>query len=102
MKEKSLIGVLFGIIIGMLMAQSGSLVAQAGPVTVCQQSKTIFRDSSRFSRKNNGAENMSKKHDEYTANGWWFVDMETYIENGDLEGFFLSYSREVPCSDLSS
>ena len=44
MREKTLIGVLFGIIVGMLLAQSGSLVAQAGPATVCQQSKTIFRD----------------------------------------------------------
>jgi len=40
---------------------------------------------------------MSKKHNEYTVNGWKFVDMETYIENSDLEGFFLTYSREVPC-----
>jgi hypothetical protein len=24
--------------------------------------------------------------------------METYIENSDLEGFFLTYSREIACS----
>lgn len=41
---------------------------------------------------------MSKKHDEYTSNGWRFVDMETYIENSDLEGFFLTYSRDIACS----
>jgi hypothetical protein len=45
---------------------------------------------------------MSKKHDEYTTNGWKFVDMETYIENSDLEGFFLTYSREISCNQTKS
>jgi hypothetical protein len=97
MKDKTLVGVMFGILVGMVLAQSGNLSAQAAPVATCEEAKTIWRDASRFSRKNNGAENMSKKHNEYTVNGWKFVDMETYIENSDLEGFFLTYSREVPC-----
>lgn len=97
MKEKTLIGVMFGVLLGMVLAQSGNLSAQAAAGGSCEESKTIFRDASRFSRKNNAAENMNKKHDEYTKNGWKFVDMETYIENSDLEGFFLTYSREVAC-----
>ena len=97
MKERTLIGVMFGVLLGMVLAQSGNLSAQAAPVVTCEESKTIFRDASRFSRKNNGAENMSKKHNEYTKSGWKFVDMETYIENSDLEGFFLTYSREIAC-----
>lgn len=101
MKEKTLIGVMFGMLLGMVLAQSGNLSAQAGPGVSCEESKTIFRDASRFSRKNNGAENMSKKHDEYTKAGWRFIDMETYIENGDLEGFFLTYSRGIACSQVS-
>jgi len=102
MKDKTLIGVMFGILLGMVLAQSGSLSAQAGPAVTCEESKTIFRDASRFSRKNNAAENMSKKHDEYTQNGWRFVDMETYIENSDLEGFFLTYSRVISCAQVNS
>ena len=98
MKDKTLIGVMFGLLAGMVLAQSGNLSAQAAPVATCQESKTIFRDASRFSRKKNAAENMTKKHDEYTQNGWKFMDMETYIENSDLEGFFLTYSRDIPCS----
>jgi len=98
MKERTLIGVLFGIIVGLLLAQSGTLVAQAAPLVTCQESKTIFRDVSRFRRKIGAADNMSKKHDEYTVNGWKFVDMEVYNENADLEGFFLTYSREVSCN----
>jgi hypothetical protein len=42
---------------------------------------------------------MTEKHDEYTRTGWKFEDMETYIENGDLEGFFLTYSRDVACGE---
>ena len=97
MKDRTLLGVMFGLMAGLILGQSGSISAQATPATTCQESKTIFRDASRFSRKNNAAENMSKKHDEYTRNGWKFVDMETYIENSDLEGFFLTYSREIAC-----
>ena len=97
MKDRAILGVIFGLLAGMILGQSGSLSAQAAPATTCQESKTIFRDASRFSRKNNAAQNMSKKHDEYTKNGWTFVDMETYIENSDLEGFFLTYSREIAC-----
>jgi hypothetical protein len=98
MKDRTLMGVMFGLLVGLVLGQSGNLSAQAAPAMTCQESKTIFRDASRFSRKNNAAENMTKKHDEYTKNGWRFVDMETYIENSDLEGFFLTYSREIACS----
>ncbi len=98
MKDKTLVGVMFGILVGMVFAQSANLSAQSAPAATCMESKTVFRDVSRFGRKNGAAENMSKKHDEYTVNGWKFADMETYIENGDLEGFFLTYSREIACS----
>ena len=97
MNDKTLIGIMFGILVGMVFAQSGNLSAQAAPDVTCEESKTVFRDVSRFGRKNSAANNMSKKHDEYTTNGWKFVDMETYIENSDLEGFFLTYSREISC-----
>jgi len=104
MKDRTLIGVMFGLLAGMVLAQSGNLSAQAAPGATCYEAKTIFRDSSRFSRRGNGAKNMTEKHDEYTKRGWKFEDMETYIENGDLEGFFLTYSREISCSqaDVSS
>ena len=102
MKDRTLIGILFGLLVGMVLAQSGNLSAQATPAATCEESKTIFRDSSRFSRKGNGAKNMTAEHDEYTSNGWRFADMETYIENGDLEGFFLTYSRDIACSQSGS
>ena len=97
MKERMIISVLFGLLAGLILAQSSNLSAQPSHAATCEESKTIFRDASRFSRKKNAAENMTEEHDEYTQTGWKFVDMETYIENGDLEGFFLTYSREIAC-----
>ena len=102
MKERTLIGILIGLMLGMVFAQSGPLSAQTAPEARCQEAKTIFRDSSRFSRRKLGAENMSEKHDEYTRAGWKFADMEIYIENGDLEGFFLTYTREIACGQTVS
>lgn len=98
MKERILMAVMFGLLAGMVMTQSGSLSAQAPQAATCQESKTIFRDVSRFGRKTRAASNMTKKHDEFTRKGWKFADMETYIENADLEGFFLTYSRDIACS----
>ena len=89
---------MFGMLLGMVMAQSGNLSAQANQFVTCQQSKTVWRDVSRFGRKNNAAENMTEKHDEFTKQGWKFIGMETYTENDDLEGFYLTYSRDIACS----
>ena len=102
MKDRTLIGVMFGMLAGMVLTQSGNLSAQAAPAMGCQEAKTFFRDSSRFSRRGNAADNMNEYHDKYTKKGWKFVDMEPYIENGDLEGFFLTYSRDITCSQAET
>ena len=98
MKEKTLIGVLVGLLLGVVLAQSSPLSAQTAEQTHCQEAKTVFRDSSRFSRRGNAARNMNEVHSEYTREGWRFEDMEVYVENGDLEGFFLTYSRDIACN----
>lgn len=99
MKERTLIGVLIGLLLGIVFAQSGPLSAQTSPEARCQEAITVFRDASRFSRRGYAAKNMSKEHAEYTSGGWRFEDMEVYVENGDLEGFFLTYSRDVACTE---
>jgi len=97
MKERTLISVLIGLLLGIVFTQSSTLSAQTVAGTRCQEAKTVFQDSSRFSRRGFAAKNMNETHAEHTQQGWKFEDMETYIENGDLEGFFLTYSREVAC-----
>jgi hypothetical protein len=101
-KEKTLLALMFGLLTGMILAQSGNLLAQASPSATCQESKTVWRDVSRFGRKRSAAQNMTEKHDEFTKDGWRFADMETYTENSDLEGFFLTYSRDIACGQAKS
>ena len=73
------------------------MAPDAEPTLDCEEAITVFQDVSRFGRKNRAAENMTELHAEKALEGWRLADMEIYIENGDLEGFFLSYIRAVAC-----
>jgi len=64
----------------------------------CEQAITIFHDVSGFGRRNRAAERMTEKHDEMALSGWRFANMVIYTENGDLEGFYLSYTRPAACA----
>ena len=97
MKEKILIVVMFGLLAGMVLVQSGTSFAQGRQSSMCEEALTVFRDVSRFGRKNSAAKNMTEKHAELALEGWMFADMEPYLENSDIEGFFLSYTRPVSC-----
>jgi len=57
------------------------------------EAKTIFVDISALSRRKGMANGLTEKHQEYAQLGWEFSDLEIYIENGDLEGFFVTYVR---------
>lgn len=65
----------------------------------CVESITIFQDVSMIGRKDRLASNITKRHKEMSVEGWYFVDMEIYVENADIEGAFLTYSRSVPCHE---
>ncbi|MBT8062693.1 MAG: hypothetical protein KJO85_08405 [Gammaproteobacteria bacterium] len=68
---------------------------------LCEETITVFQDVSMIGRKDRLASNITRKHDEMNARGWRFVDMEIYVENADLEGAFLTYSRTVRCGEKS-
>ncbi len=69
------------------------------PSLDCEEAITVFHDVSRLGRKDRAAKVMTNKHADMAREGWHFADMEVYIENGDLEGFYLSYTRAVACQD---
>lgn len=69
----------------------------AQEAAACTESRTLFQDVSRFGRKHSAAKNMTELHAEQAREGWAFAGMEVYTENGDLEGFFMTYSRAAPC-----
>jgi hypothetical protein len=64
----------------------------------CEQAITIFHDVSGFGRKDRAATRMTEKHDEMALSGWRYAGMVIYTENGDLEGFYVSYTRPAPCA----
>jgi len=80
-----------------------SLVSLSVPVTVYAEqkqparteTKTVWVDAHFGFRKKSGAKGINKIHKEMEADGWSFADMELYDENGDLEGFFITYTRPV-------
>jgi hypothetical protein len=56
--------------------------------------KTVFLDISVFGRKDRAANRMTKMHQEYAREGWTLQEVTIYTENGDLEGFFITYVKE--------
>ena len=62
------------------------------------QASTIFVSDKTGSRKKGSAERISDTHKTAEAQGWNFKDLEIYIEDGDLQGFFITYTRPHPCN----
>ena len=54
---------------------------------------TVFVDATFGMRKGHMANQLTKSHAEYAARGYHFADMAAYNENGDLVGFFVTYTR---------
>lgn len=70
---------------------------QAQRAAGCTESVTVFQDVSIVGRKDRAASNITERHEEMAREGWRFIGLEAYTENGDLEGFFLSYTRDRAC-----
>ena len=70
----------------------------AKPSLDCEEAITVFHDTSGFGRKDRAAAKMTERHKEMALSGWRFAGMQVYTENGDLEGFYVSYTRAVECA----
>ena len=68
------------------------------PSMSCEEAITVFHDISGFGRRDRAAKRMTEKHAEMALSGWRFAGMQVYTENGDLEGFYVSYTRAVACA----
>ena len=44
-----------------------------------------------FRATSESAQHMTKLHGAMAERGWTFVDFEAYVENGDLQGFWITY-----------
>ena len=54
---------------------------------------TIWVDASWGFRNQGAANDLSRAHNAFAAFGYKVASVEPYIENGDLEGFFVTYQR---------
>lgn len=63
------------------------------------QASTIFVADKATSRQKGSAKKLSETHKTAEAQGWNFDEMQIYIEDGDLQGFFVTYTREHPCNN---
>ena len=62
------------------------------------QASTVFVDDKTGSRQKGSANRLSETHRTAQNQGWDFADLEVYIEDGDLQGFFVTYVRPHPCN----
>ena len=54
---------------------------------------TIFVDATFGNRTAGAAKNLTRAHQAFARHGYALIGVETYAENGDLVGFFVSYRR---------
>jgi len=45
------------------------------------------------------AEKLTQSHKNAESQGWNFSHMSLYIEDGDLQGFYVTYTRPHPCNE---
>ena len=60
---------------------------QAAPITVV----TVYIGMN-FGKKS-AAKDINEMHEKMAKDGWRFADMEGNLENGDTEGFWLTYIK---------
>ena len=74
-----------------LLTHAGTVQAQSSPTA---DTVTVFVDATLGFRKKHMANQLTKSHAEYAARGYRYVDMAPYNENGDLVGFFVTYTKQ--------
>jgi hypothetical protein len=62
------------------------------------QASTVFVPDKAGNRQKGSAEKLREAHTNAQNQGWEFKDLEIYIEDGDLQGFFVTYTRPHPCN----
>jgi hypothetical protein len=60
-----------------------------------QDTKTVFMDIGAMNRRKGAAKKLSKLYAEEARDGWRVIDLELYIEDSDLEGFFITFARNT-------
>src|SRR5688500_9029600 len=76
-------------------AFAGDLETIASKAQASQQPAVTVWISSTWGFRNQGAaKELNEAHIVFGAHGYEVVDVEAYLENGDLQGFFVTYRRK--------
>jgi hypothetical protein len=59
-----------------------------------QPAVTVWISSSWGFRKQGAAKELNEVHRLFGAHGYEVISVEPYLENGDLQGFFVTYRRK--------
>ena len=54
---------------------------------------TIWVDATWGFRNQGAANDLTRAHAAFAARGYKVVSVQPYIENGDLQGFFVTYQK---------
>jgi len=92
MKKYLLAIVLFGALGSARAADLESVAAKAQATQ--QPAVTVWIATTWGFRKSSAAQDLNDAHRVFGAHGYEVVSVESYIENGDLQGFFVTYRRK--------
>ena len=59
-----------------------------------QAAMTVFFDVAAGARRKRAAKGITELHQKQAEKGWSVIDVEPWIEDGDLEGFFITYVKQ--------
>ena len=90
-----------GLTLFSLPALSEEVPAQTSRATV--EFKTVFVGVSAFNRRKGAAKKLTGLYAAEAEAGWRLSDLDLYIEDNDLEGFFVTFERDrLPDERLTS
>ena len=86
---------LAGLLAGLALAGGGA-VAQPPAAVTAPAAETVYLDIGGLGRKGRAAEKLTVLHRQRAAAGWTFASLDPYLENGDLQGFWVTYVEARP------
>ena len=63
------------------------------------EASTVFIPDKFGNRQEGSAERITATHKRVEKQGWDFHSLSPYIEDGDLQGFFVTYTRPAKCQE---
>jgi hypothetical protein len=58
-----------------------------------KDAKTVFMDVGALGKKDRAAKRMTKQHEKFAMEGWTVANVAVYTDDGDFEGFYVTYVK---------